>query len=254
MGPRHAVAVRIVSLCPSITETVIDLGLASDLVGITRYCIHPASVVKDIPKVGGTKNPDIAAIIEASPDLVLANREENRREDYEALSAHVRVDASMPTRIGEVPGELRRLGALLGCATVAEARAAELEACLAELDRCRASFSFAYLVWRKPWMTVSGDTYVSDLFTRAGGRNVFAGAEARYPEITLDDLAARDPDVVFLPDEPFPFTPEHAAEISGAKRIELVSGDDCCWHGVRSIRGARWARAFTAGLMLYINR
>ena len=105
---------RIVSLCPSITETLIDFGLADQLVGITRFCIHPAAVVKDIPKVGGTKNPDHDAIESAAPDLIFVNAEENRREDYELLAAKYDVDVSMPRSVLDVPPDLRRFGSRLG--------------------------------------------------------------------------------------------------------------------------------------------
>lgn len=236
---------RIVSLCPSITETLIALGLADSLAGVTRFCIHPAEVVRDLPKVGGTKDPDLEAILRAAPELVLMNEEENRREDFERLSSALRVETSLPKRVAEVPGELRRLGALTGTEAVAEVHAQALEAALAELAGGR-PFGYAYLIWKKPWMAVGGDTYVSDLFGLVGGENVFAAAADRYPAFTLEELAARRPEVVLLPDEPYPFKPAHQAELAEVlpeARIELVSGDDCCWHGVRSIRGVRLALA-----------
>lgn len=244
--PGKNIPVRIVSLCPSITETLIDLGLADRLVGVTRYCIHPEAVVKDLPKMGGTKNPDLDAVRTAAPDLVFVNAEENRKEDYDALAVDFDVDVSMPRSVGEVPGELRRIGRRLGTEAIADARAAELEAGLAALDRSRSSFTFAYLIWKKPWMTVAKDTYVSDLLARGGGVNVYAGAETRYPETTLEELRTKAPRIVLLPDEPYPFQDEHRAQVAafldssgGSTRVELVSGDDLCWHGVRSIRGVR---------------
>jgi ABC-type Fe3+-hydroxamate transport system substrate-binding protein len=242
--------VRIVSLCPSTTETLIDLGLARDLVGVTKFCIHPANVVRDIEKVGGTKTPKIEHILALSPDLVLFNEEENRREDYEALAPHVRVASDFPKTVADVPRHIRWLGELVGRAERAETRAAELERALARVQAARArrpaaQFRFAYLIWRKPWMAAGRDTYVDDLLTRAGGENVFDGAEARYPELELSELDGRRTDVVLLADEPFPFDARHVPEVEGAVRpgtqVELISGDDCCWHGVRSLRGAELA-------------
>jgi iron complex transport system substrate-binding protein len=236
-------SLRIVSLCPSITETLIDLGAGDQLVGVTRFCIHPADVVKDLQKVGGTKNPDHAQIDEAAPDLIFVNAEENRKEDYALLSRKYRVHVSMPKSVAEVPEDIRRFGALVGKKEIAEQRAAELETALDELDALRGSkqrFTYAYLIWKKPWMAVGGDTYVADLIGRAGGENVFADAADRYPEITLEELAVRRPALVLLPDEPYPFDSEHQREVGEIvrdARIERVSGDDCCWHGVRSIRG-----------------
>jgi iron complex transport system substrate-binding protein len=212
-------------------------------VGVTRFCIHPAAVVKDLPKVGGTKNPDLAAIERADPDLVFVNAEENRKEDYAVLARKYRVHVSMPKTVAEVPDDLRRFGALIEKREIGEQRAAELEAALQELDALRSSkrpFTYAYLIWKKPWMTVGADTYVSDLIGRAGGVNVFADAADRYPALTLEELAERRPELVLLPDEPYPFTEEHRVEVGEVlkdARLDLVSGDDCCWHGVRSIRG-----------------
>jgi ABC-type Fe3+-hydroxamate transport system substrate-binding protein len=232
---------RLVSLCPSITETLIDLGLAPQLVGITRFCIHPAEVVHGLTKVGGTKDPDVERIVALEPDLVFMNEEENRREDHDALAARCRVVTSFPRRVEDVPAELRRCGALTGTTALAEARAAALEAGLQALRaRPRRPFRYAYLIWRRPWMAVGGDTYVADLLGEAGGENVFSGAVERYPTITLEALAAARPEVVLLPDEPFPFQERHLPELAEAvpgARLELVSGDDCCWHGVRSLRG-----------------
>jgi iron complex transport system substrate-binding protein len=257
-GRAPARATRIVSLCPSLTETLIDLGLAPALVGVTRFCIHPAEVVAGLEKVGGTKDPDVARIAALAPDLVLMNEEENRREDFEALSARCRVVTSLPRRIADVPDELLRLGALTGTADRAGDRARELREALDALDALPPRpFRHAYLIWRRPWMAVGGDTYVSDLLARAGGVNVLADLPARYPEVDLADLAARRPEVVLLPDEPYPFSEKHLPELAAALpgvRLELVGGDDCCWHGVRSLRGValmmRLRAALAAGTAL----
>jgi ABC-type Fe3+-hydroxamate transport system substrate-binding protein len=215
------------------------------MVGVTRFCIHPSEAVKDIPRVGGTKNPDHAAIDAARPDLIFVNAEENRREDYEVLAKKYEVDVSMPRSVAEVPQLLRRIGERLGRQAIAEQRAAELEQGMRELEELRRSkrrFSCAYLIWRRPWMAVGPDTYVSDLLASAGADNVFADRAERYPEITTRELCDRRPELVLLPDEPYPFGEPHRlelAEVAREARIELVSGDDCCWHGVRSIRGVR---------------
>ena len=129
MSRPHAPAVRLVSLCPSITETLIDFGRADALVGITRFCIHPAEVVATVRKVGGTKDPDIEAIAALEPDLVFVNEEENRKEDFDALTAHgLTVDATMTRTVDEVPDQLRHFGRLVRAEGQAEARAVELEA------------------------------------------------------------------------------------------------------------------------------
>jgi iron complex transport system substrate-binding protein len=233
--------VRIVSLCPSITETLIDFGLADSLVGITRYCIHPREITRKLPKVGGTKTPDVAAILAAHPDLVFMNEEENTKEAYAALAGRVNVDVTFPRTIAEVPAVLRHLGEVTGTRDRANARAEELEAGLAALDGERAeAFRFAYLIWREPWMAAAADTYVSDLISRAGGINVWPATGDRYPTITLEDLRDRRADLVLLPDEPYHFKEKDRLELTSVlpdTRCLLVSGDDLSWHGVRSIRG-----------------
>ncbi len=229
---------RYVSLCPSITETLIDLGVADRLVGITRFCIHPEAVVSRLPKVGGTKDPYLDAIRAAKPDVVFMNAEENRREDHDALSASLRIDVSEPRRVAEVPALLRHFGHVTDRVDVAEARAKELEAGIAAArNQAPKPFRYAYLIWRKPWMAAGAETYVDDILRLAGGENIFGDSSTRYPEIALSDLSRADR--VFLADEPFPFTDDHAPEVAAVTdaEISVISGDDCCWHGVRSIRG-----------------
>jgi ABC-type Fe3+-hydroxamate transport system substrate-binding protein len=240
--------VRIVSLCPSITETLIDFGLADSLVGITRYCIHPREITRRLPKVGGTKTPDLDAIIAAAPDLVFMNEEENTKEAFEALRGKVELDVTFPRKVDEVPAVLRHLGAVTGTSERAERRARELEEALAGLDRSVA-FRFAYLIWRDPWMAAAGDTYVSDLVSRAGGCNIWHESGDRYPTITLEDLRDRNPTFVLLPDEPYRFKEKDRLDLTRIlpdARIELISGDDCSWHGVRSIRGVALVAALRA--------
>ena len=240
---------KIVSLCPSITETLIDLGLTDALAGITRFCIHPESVVRDLTKVGGTKDPDLEQIRHLDPDLIFMNAEENRKEDYDALAQTFELDVSEPRSVQEIPALLRHFGQRTNRADRAEKRAQELEAELialqAEQDKNQTQFSYSYLIWRKPWMVVGQDTYVSKLFADAGGINVFADDPQRYPSIELSALAEKNPDFIFLADEPFPFQGSHVPEIQAIcpnAKVRVISGDDCCWHGVRSIRGVQTMR------------
>ena len=238
---------RIVSLCPSTTETLIEFGLSDQICGITKFCIHPESIVKNLTQVGGTKDPDLEKIRTLAPDLIFMNSEENRREDYEGLAKEFQVDVSEPKSVAELPALLRHFGELTHCTAVAEVAATSLEQALESLKQIREDrqdresiFTYAYLIWRKPWMSVGADTYVSRLFEEAGGTNVFAQSEARYPEISLQALADKKPDFVFLADEPFPFADKHIPEVKQAcphAKVEVINGDDCCWHGVRSIRG-----------------
>jgi len=242
--------VRVVSLCPSLTELVCDLGLADALVGVTRYCMHPADAVARIEKVGGTKDPRIGRIVELAPDLVLLNEEENRREDAEALAdAGLRYHVTRPRTPAETAVMVREVGALLACEEAAEAIALDIEERSERVRRAargRPPVRWAYLIWRKPWMTVNSDTFSDALLTQAGGVNVFGGRAERYPAVTAAEIAAADPAAVFLSTEPFPFEEKHADELAGAtglgrERFRIVDGELLSWHGSRTPRGVDYA-------------
>ena len=232
---------RLLSLCPSITETLVEIGLGGRLVGVTRYCIRPRDVVADIPKVGGTKSPDLARIEQLDPAVVFANSEENREEDVAALRRRFSVHVSLPRTVAEVPDLIREFASVSGRPGAGDDLAAAIEDIRPTPPET--SFRYAYFIWKDPWMTVSGDTYVSDLFRYAGGVNVFADAAQRYPETMPADVLARRPDVLFFATEPYPFSERHLPAIQAAfgrtRPIELIDGDDCCWHGARTRDGLR---------------
>jgi ABC-type Fe3+-hydroxamate transport system substrate-binding protein len=237
---------RIVSLCPSTTETLVAFGLGGSLVGVTRYCVHPREALEGIARVGGTKNPDHAAIAALAPDLVLGNAEENRASDLAALAARHLVEVSHPTRVSDVPPLLRRLGALTGSAAEAEGWARAVEERLAAVAGPRPPSRFAYLVWKGPWMAAAAGTYISDLLETFGGVNVFDAARGPWPRTDEEELAALAPELLVLPDEPFPFGEAARAclaERLPAARVALASGEDLCWHGVRTLRGLDAAEA-----------
>jgi ABC-type Fe3+-hydroxamate transport system substrate-binding protein len=233
---------RVVSLCPSLTETLVEIGITP--VGVTRYCLRPREALRKVPKVGGTKNPDLDRIRILSPDLVVANAEENRPEHVAELRTEFAVHVSLPRTVAEVPGMVRELGIAAGRPREAGRLAAEIEASIPETPP--SAFRYAYVIWKDPWMTISCDTYVSDLFRYAGGVNVFGREAARYPEITPARVREAAPDVLFFPSEPFPFSEGHRPAIESAfgrsTPIEFVDGDDCCWHGARTREGLRLMR------------
>lgn len=241
---------RIVSLCPSLTELVFDLGAGEELVGRTKFCVHPAKQVDGVEKVGGTKNPRVSRIIELAPDLVLMNEEENRMEDAEALrSAGIAVHSSLPRNAADTAGMVRSIATAIHRPDAGEAIAKEIElraVRVSDAAQGQPPVSYAYLIWREPWMSVSDDTFVAGLLALAGGRNVFGSAPERYPTIGLVALQGARPDVVFLSSEPFPFAERHAAELSAATgiprdRIALVDGELLSWHGSRTPRGIDYA-------------
>lgn len=248
---------RIVSLCPSLTELVFDLGRGDDLVGVTKFCVHPADGVARIEKVGGTKNPKLERIVGLAPDLVLLNEEENRVEDAKALrEAGLHCHVSFPRTAEGTADMVRSIGAAIGAAAGAERIATQIET---SADRARAAADgrppvrFACLIWRKPWMAAAGDTFIDALLGIAGGANVFADRTERYPEVSAGELASADPDAVLLTSEPFPFREEHAAELAAATglprdRFAFVDGEMLSWHGSRTPRGIDYAASLMGSL------
>jgi ABC-type Fe3+-hydroxamate transport system substrate-binding protein len=241
---------RLVSLCPSLTELVFDLGAGDELVGRTRFCVHPVGLVDRVERVGGTKNPRIDRILALKPDLVLMNEEENRIEDAQRLrAAGVEVHTSMPRTAGETAAMVRSIAAAIGRGAEGERIAADIEARSARVrDRVAGAPqpSYAYLIWREPWMTISDDTFIASLLGQAGGRNVFGQVAERYPAITLEELGRARPDVVLLSSEPFPFGERHAGELQTALGLErerflFVDGELLSWHGSRTPRGIDYA-------------
>lgn len=244
---------RVVSLCPSITESLVALGAADALVGVTRYCIHPREALAGIPRMGGTKNPDLAAIRAAKPDLVFCNAEENRAVDIEALVAEFQVDVSHPRTVAEIPALLRHFGALTGKDEEAEEISLKVEEALERVDN-EARFRFIYLIWKDPWMTVGPRTYIADLLRGGGGSSSLEEKYDEgndYPVATEDEILACAPDILILPDEPYRFRERDAAfwreRLPASSRVVLVPGDDFCWHGVRTLRGIEAARRLAEG-------
>jgi ABC-type hemin transport system substrate-binding protein len=244
----HAFAVggarRIVSLVPSLTETVIALGGGHRLVGRTRWCVHPADRVSAIPVVGGTKDADVDAIRALRPDLVLANQEENVRELTDSLEPAVPVHVSFPRSPEEaisLVADVARLLDLDGSVEVDAARSARKRA---RAEAVAPPVRSAVLVWWRPLMLAGEDTYVARLFGELGAQVVAPPSEDRYPTTNLDGLAALAPEAVWLPDEPFRFTERHVSRVRDelARRgvrevaVAVLPGDLVTWHGVRTRR------------------
>ncbi len=236
---------RIVSLIPSSTESVVALG-GGRLVGCTRYCTEPAFALRDVPRVGGTKNPALERIAALAPDLVLVNGEENRRPDIDWLRARFRVLEQTPTSVALAVAALRELAAVLGGAAEAAvgpmAQAIEAARAAALADASVARRRAFYPVWCKPWMGVNATTFVHDVLQIAGVDNVTADLPARYPEVTPAAIAANGVDVVLLPDEPWRFDAVQRDELAAARtfgsaQLRLCSGRDFCWHGVHLATG-----------------
>jgi ABC-type Fe3+-hydroxamate transport system substrate-binding protein len=243
---------RVVSLCPSVTETLFALGLAERVVARTRWCVEPAERVSAVPTVGGTKNPDLDALCALEPDLVLLNEEENRREDAEAIAARgIRTRSHFPRDVAGARAMVADLGAVLDCTEASSALLAAIDAELAATRACAATGprrKIAYLIWRRPWMAIGGGTYIGALLAEAGLDNVLEDrAEERYPEVDLASLTASGAEALLLSSEPYPFAPKHLAEVAEQSglpldRLFLVDGQALSWYGARTPQGLRTAR------------
>ncbi len=235
---------RIVSLVPSMTESLFDMNLGGRLVGITDYCVHPAKNVSSLPRVGGTKTPDIAAIIDLKPDLVLGNREENRKEDIEALAASgIPVWVMYPRTVADVFVILWEIMERFGeTSMVPRIRLIEQMFDLVRgTSEAMGKRPRVFVpIWKQPLMTINHDTYLHDVIAVCGGENVFALETARYPKISLEAVEAAQPDIVLLPSEPYAFMESDKAmfskmDIPAAKydHIRLLDGSLLTWHGTR---------------------
>lgn len=272
---------RVVSLVPSDTLNVAAIGCAGALVGRTDWCELPVDVVARLPSVGGTKNPRVDDVLALAPDLVLANQEENTRGDLESLGrAGVRVYIAFPKRVADGIAHLAKLARIFGVERDARDLLARGYGALrdAEAARGRVKPVRAFCpIWMQPLMTVNGDTFISDMLDLCGAQNVFADRErryplaadlgrapplprervgdrdVRYPRVAIDEVVARAPELVVLPDEPHPFSDDDAAffrslDIPAAARGAVVetSGKDVCWYGARSVEGIARLRAVVA--------
>jgi ABC-type Fe3+-hydroxamate transport system substrate-binding protein len=251
---------RIVSLIPSITETLCHLGLADVLVGVTVYCVEPRAMVRGKTRIGGEKDPDLDAIRALAPDLVVANIEENVRGHIETLRAWgIPVWVTYPRTVTEGLAMIRELGEVTGAGARAGALLAELEPLYARVREAgagRRPVRVFYPIWRGPWMTIGQDTYIHDLLAVCGAANVFADAPERYPTLALEDMAARRPEVIILPDEPFRFRRAHLADFAPYAdvpavregRIHLMDGKIFSWHGPRVGEALRTLPALFGGV------
>ncbi|MBN1681440.1 MAG: ABC transporter substrate-binding protein [Anaerolineae bacterium] len=242
-SPIDFVPQRVVSLVPSLTESLFDLDLGNRLIAITDYCVRPPDGVKSIIQVGGTKNPNIEQIIVLEPDLVLMNNDENRREDAETLrAAGVAVWATHPRSVFDALNVLWDIMDVFDHAVMVP-RVREIERAYdytLAASRTAVPVRVFAPIWRDPWLAFNADTYTHDVLRVCGGANVFAGHDERYPRITLEQVIEAQPEIVLLPDEPYAFTGAdintfRALDIPAAhnSRIVTISGSLLTWHGTR---------------------
>ena len=253
-GTLHAPAqgtTRIVSLVPSITELVCDLGLASQLVGRTGFCIHPKDTVRAIPKVGGTKTVNLEKVRALEPTHVILNIDENEKETAEALRKFVpHLIVTHPLAPLDNLALYRLIGAIFGRREESEVLCIRFQTAHDSLAAAKSiQRKTLYLIWKDPWMTVSRDTYISRTLALAGLETLPAWAAARYPEFSLDDAWLAEADVVLLSSEPYMFRERHVADLAGlpafaGKPVRLIDGEMTSWYGSRAIEGLAYLREF----------
>lgn len=241
---------RIVSLVPSLTELVCELGLAEHLVGRTGFCVHPADAVRAIPKVGGTKTVNLAKIRALEPTHVVLNKDENLRKTAEALAAFVpNLVVTHPMAPEDNLALYRQFGKCFGREAQAEALCARFDDALRHVKRCTfPGRTVLYLIWKDPWMTVSRDTYISRTLRLFGMHTLPATSAERYP--TLPALDRQAVDLVLLSSEPYRFAARHLAEVASltGRPALLVDGEMTSWYGPRAIAGLTYLEDFAARL------
>lgn len=260
LGKRHEVAgaqARIVSLVPSITELLFDLGLGAKIVGRTGFCIHPRDRVKRVPKVGGTKSIEVARIKRLAPTHLVVNIDENPRAVVEELARFVpNVIVTHPLGPLDNLPLYRLLGGIFSREEQAEELCARFEGGYAELTGAIGvpRQRVLYLIWKSPWMTVARDTYISRMLAAVGWDTYAVKSEARYPPIDLTPAMLEQIDFVLLSSEPYSFRERHCVEIldllpaGSHTRVALIDGAMTSWYGSRAIQGLTYLRDFRRSL------
>lgn len=229
---------RIVSLVPSVTELLYDLGLDGRVVGITKFCVHPELWFRNITKVGGTKNPVLEKIRSLNPDLIIANKEENRKEDVDALAG------DFPVWVSDVRNTTQALQMIsdIGNLTQCHEKAAEITHSIRESLVPSSDWparKTIYLIWWNPMMAVSSDTFIHDMMRCAGFENLTASSPDRYPILSESQIKDLDPDLILASSEPFPFKDEHLRilrDLVPRAQILPVDGEIFSWYGSRMLK------------------
>jgi ABC-type Fe3+-hydroxamate transport system substrate-binding protein len=249
LGIEHAVAcgdVRLVSLVPSLTELLFTLGLGHRLVGRTTYCIHPAELVRDIPSVGGTKKLRMERLRDLRPTHVIANIEENWKSDIETLQQWgIQVVVTYPRAPEDNLPLFRLLGSVFSRASETSKLCSMFEAQYEKLVRQKSKFEaqkVLYLIWRKPWMSVSRDTYIGKMLELVNWHTPYDDPDNRYPEVQAGDKALYGVHQYLFSSEPFPFKNKHLREFSTSfdvpeDNLTYVDGELMSWYGSRALHG-----------------
>ena len=239
---------RIISLVPSQTELLHYIGLQKETVAITKFCIHPAEWFATKTRVGGTKSLDIEKIISLKPDLIIANKEENIKEQIEALAIKFNVWVTDVNNFEDALAMIQDIGKLTGKEAETLALNLFIKEQFALLRTNKIFINTAYLIWKDPCMTIGGDTFINNMLQLAGFKNIFAD-RLRYPEVTIDEIKNAECRLLFLSSEPYPFAQKHIDELQpylpGVKII-LADGEMFSWYGSRLLKVPGYLNELTA--------
>ena len=240
---------RIISLVPSQTELLYDLGLGERVVGITKFCVHPETWFNSKHRIGGTKKVDMEKVRALKPDLIIGNKEENAKKDIQTLEQEFPVWMSDVRTLRDAANMIDSIGELTGTKDKAIEILRGIAQAFGALKPMEEPRTVAYFIWREPYMVAGHGTFVNDMLLRLGLINVFDEGDARYPEITAKEVEDASPEVILLSSEPYPFQQKHIEEfkeICPDARVLLVDGEFFSWYGSRLLK----APAYFAGLSL----
>jgi len=241
---------RIVSVVPSQTELLFDLGLSNEILGITKFCIHPKEICQTKTIVGGTKNLNLEKIISLQPDLIIANKEENVKEQIELLSEKIPVWLTDVNNYNEALQMIADMGKITQTSEKANSIKQSIDEQLSApiFNKKRKA---VYLIWKSPFMTIGGDTFIDSMMHKAGFENTFHHL-TRYPEIEIENIAKSDCEFVLLSSEPYPFSQKHVDEMQASlpnKKIIIVDGEMFSWYGSRMLKSATYFKEISTSFL-----
>lgn len=242
---------RIVSVVPSQTELLFDLGLEEQVVGITKFCVHPNEWFSTKSRVGGTKKINIEKIRGLRPDLIIANKEENSREEIELLQKEFPVWVSDIKNLDDALEMIQQIGKITGTGKAAELIIKAISNSFGRLQKALNRPRVLYLIWQEPYMSVNADTFIHDMLTKCGFENVCEANIERYPELSSEEIKWLNPDIILLSSEPFPFCEKHAADFRNKfsnSKIALVDGEAFSWYGSRLLDSVEYFKALISEL------
>jgi len=253
---------RIISIVPSQTELLFYLGLENEVVGLTKFCVHPKEMWRSKPRVGGTKKLHFDKIAALQPDLIIGNKEENEKSQIEELEKHYPVWMSDIVTVDEALDMIQSIGKIVQKEEEANALLHQLKSFFnskwstATSRTERSGLKAAYFIWRNPWMIAASGTFINELMKVAGFENVFSH-KTRYPEVTLEELEMAKPEVILLSSEPYPFKEKHIQEIrehcQGAV-VKLVDGELFSWYGSRMLEAVPYFGKLQNEILMEIDK